>query len=494
MAQRISFALLSPLGITFWFVLGFPFANHNESYEWLARFKGLSAWDAWTSHVVAATFRPVGQGLAHTAWLLTGPDSSLVQLFNFAVAAVAISAIAFVMPETRAFALTAALATAVCFSGYIYLFHLHGIFYSPIIALIPALLYFDQTEGLGQATAQLLSFVLAVAIGLSFHPYALILFLAFLVGTAIEKRKSASRRDWIRITILMLAIVVTLHANRPEGHALSQNNLSAMLASYALTELSPLVSVFVVVCAVATILSTERLRWTSRLLLSLALAVMSAMLVRTAIPLILLWIAMAALKMLILGRCSIAGMIAAAALLPGIAPSGSPTYAVFPVLLAVIALVWGWNRLERVLRVLDHRMLSGAAIAALVLALTIRTGVEVPIVSKLAQPLMAERERTNQLETIIEWILTSEHRSARIILEHIANPSNNIVEARHRDTRPPTYQRYLNVYLDSRRTTKQADSVSDLLVTFGGFQGGPDMKLVKAVPGRFAGAAHVYSR
>src|SRR5207245_1731221 len=161
---RMEFAWLSVAGVGFWFFVGFPFGNHNESYYWLARFQDHDAWDIVSTSTLAATFRPLGQGLASVGWQLSGGESWPVQHF-------------------------------------------------------------------------------IVAVGLLFHPYALILFLPYLAGCAGERWRESSFLEQTQRALLGLLVVFTLAASRPHGHeVLSNGNLRALLASYRLTEISPALS------------------------------------------------------------------------------------------------------------------------------------------------------------------------------------------------------------------------------------------------------------
>src|SRR5262249_2614131 len=147
---------------------------------------------------------------------------------------------------------------------------------------------------------------------------------------------------------------------------------------------------------------------------------------------------------------SLATTTAGAGLLSGIAPSGSPTYAIFAIVLGAMALTWGSTTTERVLGRVDERWGLALLLFISLLAVVLRAGVEVPIVSRLARPLLAEREKTKQLETLINWVLSSEYRGSRLVLEEAVNPVDGGRDVIERWRRPPTYQEYLDEYLASR--------------------------------------------
>lgn len=51
--------LVSILGFSFWSWIGFPFANHNESYAWIVQLNQMGFFDALTQRMKPAkTYRP----------------------------------------------------------------------------------------------------------------------------------------------------------------------------------------------------------------------------------------------------------------------------------------------------------------------------------------------------------------------------------------------------------------------------------------------------
>ena len=51
-------SLVSILGFSFWFWIGFPFAKHNESYAWIVQLNQMGLFDALTQRMKPAkTYR-----------------------------------------------------------------------------------------------------------------------------------------------------------------------------------------------------------------------------------------------------------------------------------------------------------------------------------------------------------------------------------------------------------------------------------------------------
>lgn len=489
---QTTLAWLSAAGLGFWFLTGFPFGNHNESYYWVARFAHERGWDIVWTKTLAATPRPLGQALAYLSWQLSGGSIWPAQIFNFALAALALYLIALVVSQTRTFALAMIVVGASFFTGYIYLFHLHGIFYSPVLVLIAALLYVHEAGRAKPALADAAACASALAFGLLFHPYSLIIFLGYIAGLSLERWRESSITDRLRRMLLALLATGTLAVSRPPSHEMRlDDNVRALITSYALSEISPFLSIISAALAAVTIFGIASMPRRTRSGLIAAVPVGAALLTWMGLPTIALWIAAAILKAAYLGNWTLAGMTTSAALLPVIAPSGSPTYAVFAVLMSTIVLAWGSAGMEQGLERLRTRWLVIALLPLALLAGMLRAGVDIPIASRLAQPLLAEQEKTRQLELVIAWLLTSEYRDWRLALEDSANPADDATDAIDRRHRPPTYQGYLDAFLASRRPAGSDRPTA--LVTFG-TRNRESMTLLKALPGRFAGEARVFKQ
>lgn len=63
----VLFGILSIAGLSFWFILGFPFGNHNESYLWMVQFNRMGLGEVLVKGLKPVTgFRPLGVAVA---WL-----------------------------------------------------------------------------------------------------------------------------------------------------------------------------------------------------------------------------------------------------------------------------------------------------------------------------------------------------------------------------------------------------------------------------------------
>ena len=85
--DSVIFGLLSIVGLSFWFALGFPFEHHNESYAWLPALKAMNFKQSLTGIVgPVVTPRPLGILVAWGSFKIAGGSIALVELSNFALA------------------------------------------------------------------------------------------------------------------------------------------------------------------------------------------------------------------------------------------------------------------------------------------------------------------------------------------------------------------------------------------------------------------------
>jgi hypothetical protein len=134
-------------------------------------------------------------------------------------------------------------------------------------------------------------------------------------------------------------------------------------------------------------------------------------------------------------------------------------------------------------------------ISALVLLL-VRLGVNVPIVTETASPLLAERERTYQLETILAWLHRSNYCDYEVAFaENPGNPIDSVENAITRRNRPPApigdVRFFWDTVLRCDKGERPNSKAGTATVTFGG----PllsDSRRVFEVKGKYAGGATVW--
>jgi hypothetical protein len=204
-----------------------------------------------------------------------------------------------------------------------------------------------------------------------------------------------------------------------------------------------------------------------------------------------LWLAWAALKSARHGRWTTAALIAGCSLLPLANPTGSPTYALFAIFVALAASAADETDAEARLQSLAAGTSAAVAAALLIVALAVRVGWPVPVVSAVARPVLAEGERTRQLEVLAGRLMDSRWRGEPVrFATATGDPVRvNAVERQHR---PPTEDAHLTTWLDWKRGGPATGS-DTLVMAFGG-ETRPGMDTLFVAHGRYAGDALVLRR
>jgi hypothetical protein len=223
--------------------------------------------------------------------------------------------------------------------------------------------------------------------------------------------------------------------------------------------------------------------------------VLTAVLAATAYamqwPVLPLWFGWAALKCASRGRWTLAALVAASALVPLPNPTGSPTYGIFAVLTSAFASARDEPSVDGVLHWLGPRFAAGIVVALLLTAIAIRAGLPVPVLSRLAQPLQAEGERTRQFEVLVANVLDSPWRASpgRFVRSAQSPAEGDAIDRRFR---PPTNDHFLATWLDWRRGAPP--TVDDTLWFGFGGDAPAGMDTLFVARGRHAGDALVLRR
>lgn len=123
----------------------------------------------------------------------------------------------------------------------------------------------------------------------------------------------------------------------------------------------------------------------------------------------------------------------------------------------------------------------------------LKSDVYLPVITRLVNPLLAEREKTFQLESAIRWWEESAYDQYRLVLcKSAASPKLSTNVANRRD-KAPTSQIYLDRYTSSLASPHAENPAGELLICFG------DDTIAGAeslytIPGKYAGQAAVYAQ
>ena len=481
-----AWSVLAVSGIAFWFVLGFPFAHQNESYGWALWIDtpDLRSVAFYHFHGTGG-YRPLAMTIAWLLYRIGGGSLVPIQLFNFACTVAAWQVMARAMDARRSFALVALVVGGVLFSGYIYLFHLHGVFYGLLLFWLACAVRgsMKPTTPRGLAAVALGGFVASTA-----HPYALVFALAFMGGLLIEMGWLKDPKKLGFALVAGVAGAWLILDAMPTNFLVSAFDAGAraVLSSFRATEVNAAVSAVAALLALATVATT---RWRGRVIAVAAVALVglaALVLVRLGLPILLLWIAAALVKACLHQRFALGLMLAVSLGLPFAGGAGSPTYLVFAVALATVVLALDIDPVERVLVALRPGHALAVTSALLVLAGLVRAGVRVPVVDSLTRPVLAERERTQQLDRLLRELLASPWRTRPERFVAIAAAPIQSGGAPDRRRRPPTQQIFLDAYVRHVRGTPDA-GLPPVYLSFG--EGPVPGTPVLTVPGRYAGPA-----
>lgn len=508
--------VLAVLGFSFWFFLAVPFASHRETYWWLATVGSHDFGHAFS--FISSTWRPVHQSLTWIGYLLLDPAlfptsplrQAAFQLFVWAVFALAWWLICRAAAERRTLAVVACIAGAVFFSGYVHLFHVYGMSYFPVMLMIGGVLGAGARGGFERHEAGFAAVAAALVV---WHPFATALFTGWYFGRALEtwrQRDTAGRARAVAIIFACAATVVgfvfLLPRLLPQTSALlvetamrgAGSRMLSFLVSYQTNEVHRIASVVALLLALG-VAGSLAVSSRARAAAALGVVALAGAFVSTGWPLVLLWVLAALAKLVWMRRWSVACLGATAAILPFGGGIGSPIHALFAIIVAVYATALGWSDGERRLSaVVGPRSVAAAAAAVVLLVVAMRFGVDLPVLTRLATPLLAERERTYQGEALLAWLHRSPHCDRDI--EFVAasgNPVDSVDSAIDRRFRPPAsmddMQLYWRTALQCRRGDASAGACAPVVLTFGGLALS-EATPVFEVPGRYAGPATVWLR
>lgn len=500
--QTLSYFILTVLGFSFWFFMAVPFASHRESYAWLARVHSQGFADIFLSS--ATTFRPLAQAASWLGFLILDPTvfptsvlrQALLQGFIYGMFVLAWGLIYSTAPQRRLFALVAFVAGGVFFSGYVHLFHIYGIFYVPVMLTLAALLRFytartlDKPEVWFAAVATLLVF---------WHPFATALFMGCYFGFYLDTFWQRSRRQHLQAGLILLVgmmVIAALVVPSPGTESMTLDaRLFGFLVSYQTNEINLIASLLALLMTQMVVFSMG-ISHGLKLAAFFFVSTLSVVFLLTSLPLLLLWFCAILMKLLYLRSWSLFFLMLAATLLPFGKGIGTPIYGLFAIIVATYVTPVGWVKAEKALSLFKNQYTIGITIALMIVVLMVRVGIEVPVVTRVASPLLTERERTYQLEYILAWLQKSEYCAYEIAFaEKAGNPIDSIESAITRRNRPPAALRDVQLFwktvLQCKKAERPNSKAGTAIVTFGG----PvlaDLTRVFEVEGRHAGDATVW--
>ncbi len=482
---------LSVLGLSFWYFLAFPFASYHESYEWLAQVNSLDLQSLIFQKVGHYhSHRPLGQLWALTLYTLGGKSLAAIQLFNYAVTALAFAVFLRTCQEKKLLSLTLMAAGGLYFVVFTYLFHLHGFYYAPLLLQLAVFFHLGERGGGGRVLLPALATTLVAAL---FHPFAILLLFFFLAGLVAQKQARLTPSQYCGIALLAVGGITLLRALVPGQHmVLDRNTVAGIVEIYQALEFHPVLSLGSFALALLTILSLDR---SPRLkhVLSASLALLSASFLLTGLPVTLLWILACIVKMAAQRRWVMTTLLLATLLFPLFTGTDSPHLRFMVVALGAVATPLGWQRMEGRIRFATAPTILALTLLMAAVLFSVRQDIPIPVISKQARPLLIEMEKASQLEQVALWLIGSNYRDYGLNLVSTPEDLSSVCRSGKTRMKVPTSNAHLNEYLDTLRGTGKDQTTSEnrLNICFGGSV--EDIpQPVFTVSGRWAGQASVF--
>lgn len=491
LSSSMGWLVLAISGLSFCFFLGFPFAKHNETYIWVSILNKVSFFDTLTKQVInIESFRPLGMASAWLTYRLSG-NIYLQEILNWLFATISFF-ILFVNSNNRPlFSLAAFVGCACFFAGYIYLFHLHGVFYGPFQLYVASLTWIAcKKQRLD--TRMLIITAVATFVVCLYHTFALLVFCGYLSGYIVQLIINREKKGYA-VPVIALLLTLVLAKIILQGKELKTIHVLAdgLIASYRLSEANNTLAVIAAILAVFAagnwFTSKRYVIVSSGAMLALAILFMYLQL-----PVLILWVLACSAKMIFEKKWALAALVGATAILPLGSGSGSPTYVVF-VLMVCTFITASVDGLLIPDTTILRRIVLAVTLVFFVCQWALKIGVRVPLLADAAMPILAEQEKTQQFKNILSWKMENKEYSLySLVLSDTGGLPVGAKNVITRINRPVTGQADVNAYLDFfAGGMPNAQRPSVLYVTFGD-KILKEKALVFAVNGPWNGKAYVF--
>jgi len=476
-------------GILFWFIVAFPFENRNESFSWITQIESSSLIDSitkpWPSIV---TFRPLSQSISWVLYNLANNEIYLIQFFNYVLL---ILAIFLILKISKAKLLTAILFSfgyIFFISAFYYLFHVHGIFYSPLI-LYCAYLFYIKDDFVHQDKRIVLSLLIAMIVTL-LHSYAIVIFTFYISSQFVIHRFKVSKlfKIILPFTFIFLFLIIVFNNNQGTNLSFSILFLNLKTSLYNV-EVSGKLSIVVLFFSILSVLYINKI--SIRIISALVIIFLSIIFFLLGLPLFLILVFSVLIKLFYKKEWVLLSILIPLIIFPAIVSSGAATKSSLFIPFLIFAISLNLNYIESTL-LKQNKIIYWILIFLLfILSILSRLGNNLPLVDKITQPILIERDKTYQLSKIIDWYLNSDFKDCKLILSQDQASLNIKTKNLERNQIPPTVQGYLDEYISAK---KKELSIKDLdceiYVTFGNVD--LEKILLKEFHSNYAGIAKVY--
>lgn len=481
---------LSISGISFWFFLGFPFANYHESYGWIAQFNTITFSDfVFQTIGHYSSYRPLGQITAGILYKLFNDSIIPIQLFNYCLTILSFLILTSVIKEKKSLSAILAIIGGFFIMGFIYLFHLKGLYYSPLLLLISLLIYYyNKSFSLHNL---FICFSIAMIASL-FHPFAIFIFIFYIIGISIEKRELLLVKHYILGLLFILIGIGVLNILVPnQSIYLGIISITDFLNIYNALDMNPIMSFISVFLSIITIMSIK----TSGKLKNyfyITILLLSVLFNCLSVPVIIAWFLSSIIKMATLKKWTLVFLITVTFSFPFFIGLESRHLYYLVVIICAYTVPLNWDGFERKLYFIDGKLSIIFFLFIISLSLIIKQDLKIPIIPKIVRPLLIEKEKTYQLEEIITWLMKSEYKGYNLSLVSEYPVSTKLNPKSKIKQRIPTSNNYLNDYLNSIRSHNVQQQNQNLLFVCFENHLIENAELIYFVTGEWSGKASVF--
>jgi hypothetical protein len=491
--KHIRFWIFAIIGFSFWFILGFPFAHHHESFEWATQIQDVKLMDTMfltTGHFIS--YRPLGQFAAVVLYRVFENSLAPVQLYNYLLTITAWFILILAIKDKRFMSLISLAAGGVLFVSFMYLFHLHGIYYSHLLLFLSLLIYMEMGELTNKKFVMIFIMTLFASL---FHAFALWIFIAFLLGKSAEQWKNLSKIQFFIGSVMVLTAFIFYIILVPNDlNILNLERLGGQYLAYLKLEVNALVSFFLIsliLLSGATIKLAKR----SQLIFLSTILIVSIVFFVLNLPLISVWIFVCLLKLVMTKRYALTGILLMSSHFMLFTGTRSAHLSIIVVMICITIVSLDWSKFESKLKAIDQKFnlyVSAVPVLVCLILVVLKLDVQVPVVSKLAHPMLEKKEISEQITKIIDWYMISAFKGYELIVDECYNMSQDH-QPKKKVFLAPVSNHALNDYIQriGKFDSNNLDVNNRLFVCFGnsGIENGESIYTVK---GKYAGDAHVY--
>lgn len=452
--------IIPVLGVCFWFIIGYPFANRNESYLWITHLEQSSFLEIIQNPIPSIrNFRPLAQVIAWMLYHISGGNGLLVQFINFALLCISIWVMLPLLSKSQSliFRFAYLILGFIYIPAFYFVFNLHGIFYSPILLFVATLLRAHEDVLLHWKKWFIISLTLTF-----FHPFMVIFYVAFLIGLFIEKERfKVTQIITLAIIIISLGVLVNLLLPFP---VFSVINIQNLLGTARNVEAHVIIKVFTFLLCALTLIQRPRIQ---QYILACCILVYIPISIAFNFPMLLLLGGLILYNLIIQKKWAVAGLLAVSIAFPLAVGSGAPTKAsifIFLVPYLLLAdLTFSFDLESKVFRILS----LFAIVSIITAAILLRNGIHIPLLTGMIKPLLVEKGKTFQLEKALAEAqkLVPPNR-----IQFMQEKQGNIRDhgqSKNRDFFPPTKQKELDAYQQYLLKEHGIEKLSTWYVSFG---------------------------